>query len=214
MLKLSKDQIHKLKTKANSANCTSFTRYEVVSAHIWRCACKARQQESEQVTNMRFAVNFRNILEPPLPKEYFGNAIVCVVATTTSGELVSKPLAYASDKIRQAKEMVTNEYVRSYLSYLKNESDLSRFRYYHVVGYTKGLFYGNPNIAITSWSALSVFGADFGWGKEIHFGPGTLAYDGKTFIIPNNNEDGSLVVALNLNVAHMDTFKKFFYEDI
>ncbi|GFZ21060.1 hypothetical protein Acr_29g0002220 [Actinidia rufa] len=214
MLKLSKDQISKLRTKANSANCTSFTRYEVVSAHLWRCACKARRQESEQVTNMRIVVDFRNHMEPPLPKEYFGNAILHVMATTTFGEIVSKPLAYAAGKIRQAKEMVTNEYVRSYLAYLKNERDLSRFRYFHVVGYPKGLFYGNPNIEITSWTNLSIFGTNFGWGKEIYFGPGTLAYDGKTFIIPNNNEDSSLVVALRLQVAHMDTFTKLFYEDI
>ncbi|PSS08356.1 Spermidine hydroxycinnamoyl transferase [Actinidia chinensis var. chinensis] len=213
MLKLSENQIQELKKRANSTNST-FTRYEVVAAHVWRCACKARGHKSEQVTNMKFAVDFRNRVKPPLPKGYFGNAILPTVAIATSGELVSKPLAYASGKIRQAKEKITHEYIRSSLALLKNESNLSRFRYFHITGYTQGIFYGNPSIAITSWSTLSLLGINFGWGKEVFFGPGTLGYDGKTFILPNSIEDGSLIVALRLQVAHMDTFKKFFYEDI
>ncbi|XP_057468981.1 spermidine hydroxycinnamoyl transferase-like [Actinidia eriantha] len=213
MLKLSENQIQELKKRANSTNST-FTRYEVVAAHVWRCACKARGHKSEQVTNMRFAVDFRNRLKPPLPKGYFGNAILPTVAIATSGELVSKPLAYASGKIRQAKEKITNEYIWSSLAFLKNEPNLSRFRHFHIAGCTRGLFNGNPSMAITSWSIESLFGADFGWGKEIYFGPGMLAFDGKSFIIPDNNEDGSFVVALCLQVEHMNTFKKFFYEDI
>ena len=102
--------------------------------------CKARGHKSEQVTNMRFPVDFRNRVKPPLPKGYFGNAVLPTVAIATSGELVSKSLAYASGKIRQAKEKITNEYIRSSLAFLKNEPDLSRFRHFHIARYTQGTF--------------------------------------------------------------------------
>ncbi|KAH7861066.1 hypothetical protein Vadar_021228 [Vaccinium darrowii] len=219
MLKLSKIQIQMLKNEANDFRSVDksskpFTRYEVVTAHMWRCASKARLHESEQLTSVRIAVDFSNRMVPPLPNGYFGNAFIPVTPIATSGELLSKPLGYGCSKIREAIEKVTDEYVRSLLAYLKREEDLSKFRYSHVVGSIQGAFLGNPNLAITSWIRLPLFGVDFGWGKEIHMGPGTIGYDGKSFILPSRDEDGSFDVPFRLQVEHMDAFKKFFYEHI
>lgn len=61
---------------------------------------------------------------------------------------------------------------------------------------------------------LPLKGIDFGWGKEIHAGPGSVAFDGKSFIMDGPNEDGSLIVALRLQVGHMDTLRELFYKDI
>ncbi|KAL7193504.1 hypothetical protein ACSBR2_025171 [Camellia fascicularis] len=210
MLKLSKEQINKLKNKANeyrnSATSTNraFTRYESVTAHMWRCACKARQHESEQLTNFRAVVNFRSRLQPPLPKGYFGCTALPVVTTTTSGDIVSKPLSYTAEKLREVIKKVTDEYIRSYFVFLKNEPNLSMF----------GAFYGNPNISITDWTRLPLYGVDFGWGKEIYMAPGIIGHDGKAFILPGRGEDGSFLIPLQLQEAHMDAFKKFFYDDI
>lgn len=219
MLKMSNEQIQSLKNEANKFrnvdySSKPFTRYEVVTAHMWRCASKARLHESEQLTSMRIAMGFHNRMVPPLPKGYFGNAYLPVRATTTTGELLSKQLGYGCNKIREAIEKVTDEYVRSSLSYLKREEDLSEFRYFHVVGSTQGAFLGNPNIAITSWIGLPLFGVDFGWGKEIYMGPGAIGHDGKSFILPSRDEDGSFDVPIRLQVEHMDAFKKYFYEHI
>ena len=75
-------------------------------------------------------------MEPPLPKGYFLNAILLIEASATSWELVSKPLAYALGNIRQANEKVTDEYGRSSLAFLKNELDLTKLSYFHIVGST------------------------------------------------------------------------------
>ncbi|KAI8570282.1 hypothetical protein RHMOL_Rhmol01G0022300 [Rhododendron molle] len=75
-------------------------------------------------------------------------------------------------------------------------------------------FLGNPNMVITSWIGLPLFGVDFGWGKEIYMGPGAMPFDGRSFIFPNHDEDGSFDVPFRLQVEHMDAFKKFFYENI
>ncbi|XP_019158290.1 PREDICTED: spermidine hydroxycinnamoyl transferase-like, partial [Ipomoea nil] len=83
-LRLSKPQIHALKAAANNgrsynAKPRDYTRYEVITAHIWRCACKARSHKPQQPTNLCFSVDIRRRMEPPLPDSYFGNAVVDVV---------------------------------------------------------------------------------------------------------------------------------------
>ncbi|KAK7315421.1 hypothetical protein VNO77_33968 [Canavalia gladiata] len=45
---------------------------------------------------------------------------------------------------------------------------------------------------------MSVYGADFGWGKTVYFCPGSVASDGKAFIIQSSQEDGSIVILLRL----------------
>ncbi|KAF8393006.1 hypothetical protein HHK36_021247 [Tetracentron sinense] len=65
-----------------------------------------------------------------------------------------------------------------------------------------------------SWMGLPIYGADFGWGREFHMGPGALGFDGKSFILPDPDVDGSFVVPLRLQVDFMDAFKKFLYQDI
>lgn len=95
---------------------------------------------------------------------------------------------------------------------LKNQPELTRFQDVHALGSDQGAFYGNPNLQVVSW--LTLPGTDaFGWGKEIYMGPGTDAFHGDAFRIPSSDGNGSVVVALYLQVAHMDAFKKHFYED-
>ncbi|KAI8565736.1 hypothetical protein RHMOL_Rhmol03G0284300 [Rhododendron molle] len=217
MLHLSKTHVEKLKNMANdrrAANAKLYSRYEAVAGHLWRCTCKAREHKGEQITKLYLQVNIRDRMKPPLPRGYFGNAFLRVVATSRAGELMTKPFSYGPSKIREAIEMVTDDYVKSALDLVKGLPNLTRFRTYHTVGSTQGAFYGNPNLEITSWLGLPLKGIDFGWGKEIHAGPGSVAFDGKTFIMDGPNEDGSLIVALRLQVGHMDTLRELFYKDI
>ncbi|KAH7834173.1 hypothetical protein Vadar_013406 [Vaccinium darrowii] len=217
MLHLSKTQVEKLKNMANdsrAANIRPYSRYEVVTGHLWRCMCKAREHKSEQITRLYLTVNIRNRMKPPLPRAYFGNAILRVTATSQSGELMAQPFRYGPSKIREAIEMVTDDYVKSTINLVKGLPDLTPFRTYHIVESTQGAFYGNPNLEVTSWVGLPLKGVDFGWGKEIHVGPGSVNLDGKAFIMDGHNEDGSLVVALRLQVGHMDALREIFYKDI
>ncbi|CAA3022750.1 spermidine hydroxycinnamoyl transferase-like, partial [Olea europaea subsp. europaea] len=82
---------------------------------------------------------------------YFGNANLREAAITTAGELLSNPLSYASCKIREAVERVTDEYVRSYLGVIKALSNVSVHRNFHTMGCALGGSYGNPSMEITSW---------------------------------------------------------------
>jgi shikimate O-hydroxycinnamoyltransferase len=186
----------------------AYTRYETVAGHIWRCACKARELKDEQPTAIAVWVDSRNRMNPPLPRGYLGNAIVDVIATSHAGELMRKPLGYASRRIRQAIDKVTDTYVKSIIEFLRNQHDLTRFQA------IKGPLFGNPNVEVVSWLTLPIYGIDFGWGKEIYMGSGAHDCDGDSIVLQNPNGDGSLTVLLCLQVAHMDAFKRHFYEDI
>lgn len=218
LLKLTKTQVERLKKMANDSRPTEcgrpYSRYETIAAHIWRCACNARGHKPEQPTAIGICIDSRCRMRPPLPQGYFGNATLDVIATGRSGELVSKPLGYASSRIRAAIEKVTDEYVWSAIDFLKNQPDLSQFQDLHALGNDEGPFYGNPNLGVISWLTLPMYGIDFGWGKEVYMGPGPHDFDGDSLILPGHDGDGSLVVALCLQVAHMDAFKNFFYEAI
>ena len=76
----------------------------------------------------------------PLPPRYFGNAVFRITAESTSGELVSKSLDYASGKARQAIEKATHEYLQSSLTYVKCMEDVTHFRSFHTIGCAKGSF--------------------------------------------------------------------------
>ncbi|XP_022855950.1 spermidine hydroxycinnamoyl transferase-like [Olea europaea var. sylvestris] len=151
ILKLSKDEINKLKDKANQDTpyrntSRPFSRYEALTGHMWRCASKARRHAVEQITRLHIAVSFINRMQPPLPQGYFGNANLREAAIITARELLSNPLSYASSKIREAVERVTDEYVRSYLGVIKALPDVSVHRNFHTMGCALGGSYGNPRM--------------------------------------------------------------------
>ncbi|KAF5200739.1 Spermidine hydroxycinnamoyl transferase [Thalictrum thalictroides] len=216
MLKLSKTQVNKLKEMANEgkdATSRHYSRYEAIAAHIWRCASKSRKLQNAQLTSLRVPVDCRNRLKPTLPQGYYGNAVMVTSPIAEVGKLMLG-LGDACDIIRQSAEMFNDDYIKSSIDFLANQEDLTKRRAGFHTDSQKGLFLGNPNVTITSWLGLTIYDADFGWGKPIFMGPAGLGFDGKSFVIPVSDEDGSFVIPIRLQVTHMDDFKKLFYQDI
>ncbi|KAJ7961517.1 spermidine hydroxycinnamoyl transferase-like [Quillaja saponaria] len=225
LLRLTKKQVEKLKGKANEDRLSSqsrpYSRYEAVAGHIWRSASRARHGTDKlkyhQPTVVRFTADVRNRLNPPLPANYCGNALLrSVTPTCFLGDIISKPLSYSAQKIREATEILTEDFLRSQLDFITRQQNVEWLRAsFHIVNYVKGPFFGNPNMSIGSWLSLPMYREDFGWGKPVYVGPGSLNDDGKTFIMPTGPDgDGSIIVALRLQTIHMEAFKRFFYNHI
>ncbi|KAI5417712.1 spermidine hydroxycinnamoyl transferase [Lathyrus oleraceus] len=219
IIKVSKNQLEKLRKTANESwnkpsNDRGYSIYETITGHIWRSACKARGHENNQPTAIGVCVDWRSRVKPSLPKESFGNAILDVLATSLAGDLMSKPLGYASSRIREAIEKVNDEYVRSGVEYFKKQYDLTKFQDIHCIQSDDHMpFYRNPNLIVVSWLKLPIYGIDFGWGKEIYMGPGFHEeLEGDSLILPSSHDDGSLLIFMCLQEVHMDAFKRHFYE--
>ncbi|XP_040999995.1 shikimate O-hydroxycinnamoyltransferase-like [Juglans microcarpa x Juglans regia] len=207
IFKITRDQLNTLKAKSKEdGNSVSYSSYEMLSGHVWRCTCMARGLPEDQETKLYIATDGRSRLHPPLPPGYFGNVIFTATPMAVAGDLQSKPTWYAASRIHDALARMDNEYLRSALDYLELQPDLSALvRGAHT--------FRCPNLGITSWIRLPIHDADFGWGRPIFMGPGGIPYEGLSFIIPSSSStDNSLSVAIALQHEHMKVFEKLFYE--
>ncbi|XP_058067700.1 shikimate O-hydroxycinnamoyltransferase-like [Magnolia sinica] len=205
--KFSRDQLNLLKAKCRDGphSNVSYSSYDSLAGHVWRCVSKARDLPEDQQTKLYVAVDGRTRLHPPLPPGFFGNAIFTTTPVATAGELVAGPLAYAAGKIHNTVARADDEYLRSALDYLELHPDLnSLVRGPHT--------FGCPNLGITSWARLPIYGADFGWGRPIFMGPGGVAYEGLAYVLPSPTSDGSLTVAISLHADHMAHFRELIYD--
>ncbi|KAJ1407943.1 Transferase [Sesbania bispinosa] len=219
LLRLTAEQVEKLKNKANEEapkqGSRPYSKYEAIGAHIWRCASKARELDENQPIVVRFNADIRSRIVPPLPQNYFGNALTQTAASGHVGEITSKPLSYVAQKIREAIKVVKNEYIRSQLDVIRGHDHLDNARALFLGQEGKNAsFFGNPNFHLTSWMSMPVYEADFGWGKPHYFGLAYVAPHDRALILLSPEGDGSVIVCLHFQEAHIQLFKDFFYRDI
>ncbi|KAK7286561.1 hypothetical protein RJT34_21635 [Clitoria ternatea] len=218
ILKLTKGQVGILKKKASEFGNElgphrPYSSFEVISGHLWRCACKVRYVGTNgvQPTRLTTLVNCRNHLSPPLPKTYFGNATFPTVTPTCSfDDIIHMPLSYAVGKVREAIGKMSDEYVRSALDYIANLDDMNLFR---DMFYDNSAGKGDPNLFVVAWTNFLFYDSDFGWGEPVCMLPGNINSDGKAFLLDSASGDG-FIVAICLQASHVDAFKKLFYDDI
>ncbi|KAL3535128.1 hypothetical protein ACH5RR_003589 [Cinchona calisaya] len=201
ILRITPEQLSRLKAMSNSEGST----YEILAAHIWRTACKARGLTDDQSTKLYIATDGRSRLTPPLPPGYLGNVVFTATPIAESSDLQSEPLTNSAKRIHNALARMDDEYLRSALDYLEIQPDLSAF--------VRGpQYFSSPNLNINSWTRLPVHDADFGWGRPIHMGPASILYEGTVYILPSPSKDRTSSLAVCLDADHMPRFQKFLYE--
>ncbi|KAK8524719.1 hypothetical protein V6N12_029577 [Hibiscus sabdariffa] len=203
--KITVDQLNTLKAKANASNGSKYTSFNILAAHIWRCASKARGLSYDQQTKIYFRVDGRSRLNPPLPAGYFGNVIFETAQVTRAGDLETESFADTVKRIHGGLKQINDEYLRSALDYTEKVSDLSTLaRGPHT--------FRSPNLVVNSWVWFPFYDADFGWGRPIYVGPATLVQEGINLILSSPSNDGSLFLVSRLETSCMKLFEKFLYD--
>lgn len=64
-----------------------------------------------------YAINIRRLMNPPLPKGYWGNGCVPMYAQIKAGELIEQPIWKTAELIKQSKSNASDEYVRSFIDF-------------------------------------------------------------------------------------------------
>ncbi|CAB4303519.1 unnamed protein product [Prunus armeniaca] len=187
IFRLTREQLNILKAKSKEdGNTINYTTYEMLAGHVWRCASVARELPDDQESKLHIAVD--------------GSAPIAA-----AGDLKSKPTWYAASRIHDAVVRMDNDYLRSALDYLQLQPDL--------LPLVRGArTFRCPRLAITNWSRLPIYDADFGWGRPTFMGPGGIGYEGLAFVLPSATNDGSLSVVISLQSQRMKSFSKLLYE--
>ncbi|KAK8690642.1 hypothetical protein V6N13_074173 [Hibiscus sabdariffa] len=187
------DKLGQLKAEATDdgalSGCTTF---EVLAGFVWRARCKALNLVPEQRTKLLFAVDGRQRFIPPLPQGFAGNGIVLTYSISTAGELVNKPLSFSVGLIQEAVKLATDSFMRSAIDYF----EVTRAR--------PSL---DGTVLITTWSKLSFYTIDFGWGEPISIGPAALPEKPVLLFLPHHEDKKSINLLLGLPVSAMNTFE-------
>ncbi|KAL3443339.1 hypothetical protein BJX65DRAFT_312019 [Aspergillus insuetus] len=145
-------------------------------------------------TKLMIAVNFRERLRPPLPKDYFGNAVTQIHKQVSSqGPQIELEKGFsAGDKfldrnvarvacvaqlaaqLRSGLMSIDDSYIRSLVSYISQN---------HGGGGSQVVL---TDTIVTSWRHLSVYNLDFGvrLGRIVRFLPPIPSFDGVCCLLP------------------------------
>ncbi|KEH41650.1 putative omega-hydroxypalmitate O-feruloyl transferase [Medicago truncatula] len=190
------NQLKSLAQPFDSAGCTTF---DAMAAHIWRSWVKALDVKPQDYElRLTFSVNARQKLKnPPLKEGFYGN-VVCIACTTSKvSDLVNGKLPETTLLVREARQSVTEEYLRSTVDYVE-------------VDRPKQLEFGGK-LTITQWTRFSIYNcSDFGWGKPIYAGPIDLTPTPQVCVfLPEGEGDssgGSMIVCICLPESAANKF--------
>ncbi|KAG7572129.1 Transferase [Arabidopsis suecica] len=141
----------------------SFTTYEVLSSYVWKLRSRALKLNPDGITVLGVAVGIRHVLDPPLPKGYYGNAYIDVYVELTVKELEESSIFNIASRVKKAKKTA---YEKGYIEEeLTNTERLMRDDVMFE-GISDGLFF------LTDWRNIGWFGSmDFGWNEPVNLRP-------------------------------------------
>ncbi|KAL5990992.1 hypothetical protein ACLOJK_011898 [Asimina triloba] len=183
------------------------TRYEALSALIWRCMAKAsggREQDFAASLSMH-AVNLRGRMVPPLAKNSFGNFVVMATAVATREELAKGKMQAGrlERKIRGGIRKINAEYIKE----LQKPDGVWKHMEGGVGADEEVEKDGNGVLCCTfsSWCRFPFYEADFGWGKPIWVSTISIPINYGTFFLSTRSGDG-IEAWVNLEEEKMAKF--------
>ncbi|XP_056159444.1 omega-hydroxypalmitate O-feruloyl transferase-like isoform X2 [Syzygium oleosum] len=173
------------------------TTFEVISALAWISRTKALRIGPHETMKLLTAVDGRPKFDPPLPSGYFGNGIALSCAECSAGELTHKPFSFAVQKVHEALQSVTENYIRSAIDHV----ELNRVL----------VDCGGNACCISKWNRLPFYNMDFGFGRPFQVAPATVPKN-VIFVASHSRGSDNLIVSLGLPGDAMDVFTKLIHE--
>ncbi|CAH9145728.1 unnamed protein product [Cuscuta epithymum] len=198
---LTPQDIQALKDRVLEEGLGKCSTFEVISACLWKCRTVGLQPDPNATVTITFPTDIRGRSSTTgltIPRGYYGNAIVMLSAAANAKMLCESPLSYAIQLIRESKEKLNGDYVKSAIDFL-------------VVNERRRLPI-ERNLLISDLSKIGMEKLDFGWGNAIYAGTATAAY-GATFLErPKSSAsvEGGVLVPIALPHVSMLIFSREF----
>ncbi|XP_027337491.1 spermidine coumaroyl-CoA acyltransferase-like [Abrus precatorius] len=163
-IKVDSESIRRLKMSLMKEcdNVENFTSFESLAAYVWRSRARALELSYDGKIMLNITVGVRrHMMDPPLPKGYYGNAIVDAEVILTVRELNEKPLSEVVKLIKESKKVAFNsDYVRNFINTLETEQED-----FNIEG--TGAF-----TTMTDWKHLGFLeNVDFGFKEQVNTVP-------------------------------------------
>ncbi|KAK9698963.1 hypothetical protein RND81_08G144100 [Saponaria officinalis] len=156
----SSNSIKRLKSEANQQsdnNNNHLSSFQALSALVWRSIIRSNKVCHDQVTNFRLTANDRHRLNPPLPREFFGNCVSLLTITATVGELLENSLGYAASLLHKSIVNHNDKSVNDFLKCWLQAPSVPKH----------GIMYDCNSVLISSSPRFDMYGNEFGLGKAI-----------------------------------------------
>ncbi|XAR69224.1 Benzyl alcohol O-benzoyltransferase [Bertholletia excelsa] len=144
------------------AHLRSCSAFDLLAAVLWRCRTVALRPDRKDVVHLLCSVSVKGRTQNgvALPSGYYGNAFVNPAIISEAGKLCSEPVGYAVELVREGRDRVDEEYVRSTADFLVVHRPPQA-----AAGTAAGSF------VVSDTGAAGLGEVDFGWGKPVYGGP-------------------------------------------
>lgn len=154
---------------------------------------EALSLESNTNICLQFPIDARSRLQPPLGRDFTGNAFILASVSCSAKDLTEEPLRDTIRRIQAAKDMITDEYIKLYVKALECSSD-------------KFLPSMRELTIITDWLKFPFDALDFGWGKVCGSSLLGTPVPEAVFLMPNLEEPGNFLVRIGIAEQHVSAF--------
>lgn len=209
-IRFSFDMVQKIKSKAVKENdergFPTYSTFESLTGHLWRCITKARGLSSDIETRTTVACDARRRLTPSISEDYYGNVIFHSCARTLVSQVTEEPLSYAAGVVHASIKRLDNDYIRSAIDYIEH-------RRQNTASYGRTLSTVlSPDLSLTSWLQMPLYKLDFGWGTPVYAGPPYVPFEGLIILNASHTQDGSVDAILALFEDDMAKFENICFE--
>ncbi|XP_004506141.1 tetrahydroanabasine acetyltransferase-like [Cicer arietinum] len=193
-----------MKESGNNMMNESFTTLETLGAYVWRSKAKALKLNNDGSTLFCLAIGVRHLLDPPLPKGYYGNAFVASNVVLKVKDLNEKPLFEVVKLIKECKKLpLNNEYIKNCINMLET----MREGKIKVEG-------SGASLVLTDWRQLALLQeVDFGWKDSVNIVPvpwNMFGFVDLCLFLPPNKLDPSMKGGVRVFVSlPKDSMPKF-----
>ncbi|RCV43451.1 hypothetical protein SETIT_9G295200v2 [Setaria italica] len=179
---------------AASTTTTTCSTFVALTAFVWVVRTRALRMRPEQRSKLLFAVDGRRRVEPPLPRGFWGNAVIFACCISDAGDLLGRPLSAAARSIQDAIARTDDAFIRSAIDYIERNR-----------GARPSL---TATTLVTAWNRLGLDTADFGWGQAVHSGPAELPQKEVVMILGGDRDSQSKVLVMGLPLSCVQVFEE------